>query len=105
MERAGRRQGGRHPALGAARLRLLGGTAPVLNQSSVTDVCPGELTVTAPPHEHEHCDESSSAGTPPIVASLEPGVHGLNTGTHGCGVNVPDAAAVADATCGFASDV
>jgi hypothetical protein len=74
-------------------------------QSSVTDVCPAELTVTAPPHEHEHCDESSRAATAPIVTSLEPGVHGLSTGTHGCGVSVPIAALVAAATCGFESEV
>lgn len=71
----------------------------------MTEVCPGELTVTTPPHEHEHCDESSSAGTPPTVTSDDPGVHGLSTGMHGCGVSVPDAALVAAATCGLASEV
>ena len=71
----------------------------------MTEVWPAALTVIAPPHEHEHCDESSSAGTPPIVTSDDPGVHGLSTGTHGCGVSVPLAAAVADATCGLAIDV
>ena len=71
----------------------------------MTEVCPGALTVITPPHEHEHCDESSRAATPPIVASDDPGVHGLSTGTHGCGVSVPEAAAVAAATCGLASDV
>ena len=58
-----------------------------------------------PAHEHWHCEESSSAGTPPIVTSLEPGVHGARTGTQGCGVSVPEAALVAAATWGFAVDV
>ncbi len=35
----------------------------------------------------------------------EPGAHGAGiTGMHGIGVNTPNAAAVADATVGFASD-
>lgn len=64
-----------------------------------TDAWPGETTVTTPPHVHSHCDESSSAATSPMVTRAAPGVHGVSTGTHGCGV--PEAAA----TAGFAPDV
>lgn len=63
------------------------------------------MTVTTPPQLQLHWQASSSAGTPPIVTPDEPGVHGVSTGTHGCGVSTPDAALVAAATCGFASDV
>jgi len=71
----------------------------------LTSVWPAEPTVITPAHEHEHCDESSSAGVSPIVTSDDPGVHGLRTGMHGCGVSVPSAAVVADATCGLAIDM
>ncbi len=54
--------------------------------------------MTTPPHEHEHCDESSSADTPPIVTCGDPGVQGVRTGTHGCGLS-------AAATAGLATDV
>lgn len=57
--------------------------AGAVSQPSVTAACPGSLTVITPPQVHEHCDESSRAGTSPIVTLVEPGVHGLNTGTHG----------------------
>jgi hypothetical protein len=40
-----------------------------------------------------------------MVTCAAPGVHGLSTGTHGCGVSVPIAAAVAAATCGFDIEV
>jgi hypothetical protein len=64
-----------------------------------TELCPAEATVTTPPQVHWHCDESSSAGVPPIVTCVAPGVHGVRTGTQGWGV--PDA----EATAGFAVDV
>ena len=66
--------------------------------------CPGDCTVIAPPHEHEHWEPSSSAATPAIVTFADPGVHGLSTGWHGCGVRVPWAAVVAAATAGFDCD-
>lgn len=39
------------------------------------------------------------------MTRAEPGVHGDRTGWQGCGVRVPDAAAVAADTCGLASDM
>jgi len=74
-------------------------------QPSVTAVWPGDFTVTTPPQLHEHCDESSSAAAPSIVTLVEPGVQDPRTGWQGCGVSVPLAALVAEATCGFCSDV
>lgn len=70
---------------------------------TLTDDCPADFTVITPPHEHEHCDESSSAATSPIATCAAPGVQGLSTGTQGCGVSVP-AALVAAATWGLDSD-
>jgi hypothetical protein len=61
--------------------------------------------VITPPQLHVHCDASSSAAAPPIVTVAEPGVQAPSTGWHGCGVSVPLAALVADATCGLDSDV
>lgn len=44
-----------------------------------------------------------SAGRPPTSTVGEPGAHGVvMTGMHGCGVNTPNAAAVAAMTWGFA---
>jgi hypothetical protein len=52
---------------------------------------------------HMHVQALWSAGMPPIVVMVAPGVHGdVVAGTHGCGVNTPNAAAVAAATCGLA---
>jgi hypothetical protein len=56
-----------------------------------------------PPQVHWHWDESSSAGVPPIITRVAPGVHGPSTGWHGCGTSGPPLEAAA--TCGFASDV
>jgi hypothetical protein len=39
------------------------------------------------------------------VTRVEPGDHGESTGWHGCGVRTPFAALVAEATCGFDSDM
>jgi hypothetical protein len=72
---------------------------------TVTLVWPAEPTVTVPAHAHEHVDASSSAGLPSTVTLVEPGVHGLSTGWHGCGVRTPWADAVALATCGLAIDM
>ena len=55
-----------------------------------------------PPHAQVQVDVFVSAGTPPALTFMDPGVHGAAmTGTHGWGVRTPDAAAVAAATCGF----
>jgi len=72
---------------------------------TLTGPWPASSTLTVPPKMHEHVDDESSAATPFTVTCDEPGVHGLSDGTHVCGVSVPPAALVADATCGFASDV
>ena len=58
-----------------------------------------------PPKMHVQVDDWSSAATPFTVTCADPGVHALNDGTQVCGVSVPPAALVADATCGFARDV
>ena len=42
---------------------------------------------------------------PPIITVAAPGFHGVVTGTQGMGVKTPRAAAVADATVGFATDI
>jgi hypothetical protein len=69
----------------------------------MTSAWPGELTVITPPHAHEHCDESSSAGAPSIVTAADPGDHDESTGTHGWGTSGP--AELAAATCGLASEM
>lgn len=68
-------------------------------------VLPGTATEITPPYAHCSVAPCTSAGAPPISVLGALGVHGATgTGTHGMGVNVPSAAAVAAATCGFASD-
>ncbi len=62
--------------------------------------------VMTPPQVHMQVDVLFSAGIPPIMQVAEPGVHGeVVTGTQGIGVSTPRAAAVADATAGFATDM
>src|ERR1043166_6840715 len=49
-----------------------------------------------------HLQPSCRAGLPPTTMVAEPGAQGAGmTGTHGCGVRTPEAAAVAAATAGF----
>ena len=55
--------------------------------------------MTTPPQLHWQREESSSAATPRISTPEAPGVHGVSTGTHGCG------APFALATAGFAVEV
>jgi hypothetical protein len=63
------------------------------------------IIVITPAHVHINLDVLFSAGLLAIRTVIEPGVHGAGiTGTQGIGVNTPDAAAVADATDGFARD-
>jgi hypothetical protein len=46
-----------------------------------------------------HLDTFVNAGWPPITTVGDPGAHGdAVAGMHGCGVNTPNAAAVAAAT-------
>jgi len=52
-----------------------------------------------------HLEELFSAGILPISTVGDPGTHGAAvTGMQGIGVKTPNAAAVADATIGFAID-
>ncbi len=58
-----------------------------------------------PPQLHMHLEELFSAGILPISTVGDPGTHGAAvTGMQGIGVKTPNAAAVADATIGFAID-
>ena len=62
--------------------------------------------VITPPHMHMHVEVLFNAGIPPSITVAEPGVHGaVVAGTQGIGVKTPRAAAVADATVGFATDM
>jgi len=60
----------------------------------------------SPAHVHISIDSLSRAGWPPRMTVAAPGVHGPGvTGMQGMGVKTPNAAAVADATSGFAMDM
>jgi len=72
---------------------------------TLTSVWPDESTLTVPPYAHMHVDDASSAATPFTVTCDDPGVHALSDGTQVCGMSVPPALLVANATCGFPSDV
>src|SRR5258708_27243668 len=68
--------------------------------------CPGEVMVMTPAHMHMHMEELLRAGCLPIKTVGDPGVHGaVVAGMQGMGVNTPSAAAVAEATVGFAMDM
>jgi hypothetical protein len=57
------------------------------------------VTEITPPQVHMHLDRFVNVGWPPITTVGDPGVHGdAVAGIHGCGVNTPNAAAVAAAT-------
>lgn len=56
-----------------------------------------------PPHAHMQVEVLFKAGILAMRTVGDPGVHGATTtGTHGIGVNTPNAAAVAATTAGFA---
>lgn len=56
-----------------------------------------------PPQLHISLQVLSTAGIPPINTVGIPGIHGAAVaGTQGIGVSTPNAAAVAEATVGFA---
>ena len=58
-----------------------------------------------PAQAHMHLHPSCNAGLLATKIVTEPGTHGAGmTGTHGMGVRTPSAAAVADATVGFAME-
>jgi hypothetical protein len=59
-----------------------------------------------PPHMHMHVEVLFNAGIPPSIIVADPGTHGaVVAGMQGMGVNTPKAAAVAEATVGFAMDM
>jgi len=59
-----------------------------------------------PPQAQKHCELSVRAGWLAIRQVGDPGTQGpVVTGTHGIGVSTPNAAAVAEATVGLASEV
>jgi len=62
------------------------------------------VIVIAPPKAQLVVQVALTTGCPPASTSGTPGVHGSGCGVHGCGVSTPCAAAVADATAGFASE-
>lgn len=67
---------------------------------------PGFTICMTPAQLHMHLHVLLSAGFPPTSTVGDPGAHGAAiTGVQGMGVSTPAAAAVADATCGFAIDV
>jgi hypothetical protein len=69
-------------------------------------VWPGKVIDMTPPHTHMQVDGLSRAGWSAISTVGAPGVQGPGVfGTHGIGVNVPMAAAVADATVGFTGEL
>jgi hypothetical protein len=64
---------------------------------------PGKVSWMTPPQLHMHVDPLASAGLPAINVVGWPGIHGADVaGMHGIGVSTPSAAAVAEATVGFA---
>ena len=61
------------------------------------------MTVTVPPYMHMHLHSLVKQGLPFAMTVLLEGSHvPVVFGTQGCGVRTPSAAAVADATAGFA---
>ena len=69
-------------------------------------IAPGTVTVMTPPQEQLHVLGAVSAGRPPIKVRVATGTHGpMGVGTQGIGVSTPRAAAVADATDGFAKEL
>ena len=71
----------------------------------VVSSVPGSLMLIWPAHWQLQTESSVRGFLPPIEETPEPGDHGaVMTGIQGWGVSAPCAAAVAAATCGFASD-
>ena len=88
---------------------IFGNGAGLLNniatQGTLVVTWPGKPIWITPPHVHMHFEVLFKAGCPPIMQVAEPGTQGAVTGTHGIGVNTPNAAAVAEATVGLAIDM
>jgi hypothetical protein len=75
-------------------------------QPTFVFVVPGLVMVMTPAQLHAQVQAFVSAGMPRTITVGEPGTHGAGvTGTHGIGVSTPDAAAVAEATVGLASEL
>ena len=71
----------------------------------MTVVWPADVTEIEPPQLQVHRLSLVRAGVPPTVTFAEPGVQGAAmTGMQGWGVRTPEAAEVADATCGLDRD-
>jgi len=69
-------------------------------------VCPAFVISITPAQLHITLELLLRAGWPATITVGEPGAHGAAmTGTQGMGVKTPEAAAVADATDGFAIEV
>jgi hypothetical protein len=74
-------------------------------QGAVSTVCPACTIEIVPAHRHDSVALSHSVGMPASSTVVEPGTQGEGVaGTQGIGVNTPDAAEVADATTGLASE-
>jgi len=77
-----------------------------MTHGTMTFVCPGAVIEIVPPYVQTNCDVFVNAGYPPSKTFGLPGAHGAGVfGIQGIGVRTPSAAAVADATVGFAIDV
>lgn len=75
-------------------------------QGTWTVGAPGPVNEMTPPQLHMHLQVMFSAGMLPIMTVGDPGIHGdVVMGMQGIGVSTPIAAAVAEATMGFASDM
>ena len=71
-----------------------------------TGICPGLTTLITPAQLHINLQVLFNVGIFPINTVTDPGIQGLIViGIHGIGVNTPNAAVVAAATIGLASDV
>jgi len=74
----------------------------ILSQGTITVNCPGTATLIMPPQRHVSMQSQLTAGGPPSVTVMAPGIQGATVcGTHGIGVNTPSAAAVAAITVGL----
>jgi hypothetical protein len=79
---------------------------PSKNHGISSLTCPGLITLITPAHIHINFDVLFKAGTLASKTVGDPVTQGPGiTGTQGIGVNTPIAAAVAEATVGFAKDI
>jgi hypothetical protein len=77
----------------------------LVDHGMLVAVWPAEVISITPAQAHMHLDTLSSAGALPTFVVAAPGAHGAVVfGMQGIGVYTPNAAAVAAATVGLASD-